>query len=494
MIDSYFIKITQPSDFRKLKDKIKGTHIDDDTIKELQHFFGGKCDMIQVENPYSDKDYLSTYYIHYSKKYRDFPKKCYRIHLYFNEQYCGFVTLRPTCHRKIGRSYIHPLILLNKPEQKENSETVIDKSAQSYYLMAANFKANILGDVNEVLAFPWMHQEPDVSCCAHVALWSIIRYFGNRHSSYSDATLGDVVEKIQYSYDRKIPTRGLREEQISNLLIQYGFSTLIRSNRVNDEIFTYIESGLPVIGIIPTDNDEAHAVCLIGHGPVHKVDNFKGLFEKYEIETKDNKVQTITTDIILSTKFLDSLIVNDDNYLPYRLVYKKVKELEHCDPDYDPKYIVDNIKSFIIPLYEKMQLPYNEVYNVVMTLLRSGTLKALPTPKILRFFITSSNSFKKSLDKRGISPNLQRILLKVNMPKFIWCVEISSEQNYRSGLVDGCIVIDATESSEADAPFIAIHDRQQISYFNDKRNIIEKFEIRPYRIYENNLKEFNWNE
>ena len=138
-----------------------------------------------------------------------------------------------------------------------------------------------------------------------------------------------------------------------------------------------------------------------------------------------------------------------------------------------------------------MQLPYNEVYNVVMTLLRSGTLKALPTPKILRFFITSSNSFKKSLDKRGISPNLQRILLKVNMPKFIWCVEISSEQNYRSGLVDGCIVIDATESSEADAPFIAIHDRRQISYFNDKRNIIEKFEIRPYRIFENNLKDIS---
>lgn len=475
MIDSYLIQINSPADFNKLKDKIKSSHIDDDTIGELKHFLGEKCDMIRIENPYSDKDYLSTYYIHYSKKYRDFDKKCYRIHIYSHDCYYGFITLRPTCHRKIGRSYIHPSLLLDKTS----------------YLMATNYKANILGNINEVLAFPWMHQEPDVACCAHVALWSILRYFGSKHSNYSDATMAEIVERIQYNYDRKTPTRGLREEQISTLLIQFGFSTLIRSNYVNDEIFTYIESGLPVIGIIPIDNDEAHAVCLIGHGPIEKSVNLDILKEKFSVKVKQGNCKEVDTDIVLSTKFLDSLIVNDDNYFPYRTVYKKVMMLEKANKQYDPVYIVDDIKSFIIPLYEKMQITYNEVYNIVMNFLVSNRLSNLPSPKILRFFITSSNSFKKSLNERGINSELRRILLKVNMPKFIWCAEISSHENYLQGLVDGCIVIDATDSSEEDSPFIVIHDKKQVAYYNDKRYLKNDFDIPPYRLYIHNLKEFS---
>lgn len=65
--------------------------------------------------------------------------------------------------------------------------------------------------------------------------------------------MGEVVGHIQLNYDRKIPSKGLRIEQISNLLSQYGFSTLIRTGLMsNDEIFAYIESGLPLIGIVPT--------------------------------------------------------------------------------------------------------------------------------------------------------------------------------------------------------------------------------------------------
>jgi len=476
MIECELIRINTPNDFFKLKQKIKGTHIDNETINELVHFLGNKCDMVRIENPYSDKDYLSNYYIHYSKKYRDYDKKCYRIHLYSKESYLGFIILRPTCHRKIGRSYIHPSLLL-------------DKSA---YLMASDFKANILGNRNEVTAFPWMHQEPDVTCCAHITLWSILRYFSSKYSDYSDPTIADIVNKIQYNYDRKIPTKGLREEQISNLLIQFGFSTLIRSNHVNDEIFTYIESGLPVIGIIPTDNDEAHAICLIGHGDVKRDDSFEPLKEIFKTKNKKGELKSINTDIILSTKFLDSLIVNDDNYFPYRTVYKQVKMLEKIDKKYEPVYIVDNIKSFIIPLYEKMQITYNEVYNIVLNYLLSNSLSGLPSPKVLRFFITSSNSFKENLKSRNINSELRRILLRVNMPKFIWCVEISSRENYVNGLIDGCIIIDATDSSEEMSPFIVVHDREKVEYYNGNRNLKNKIDILPYKQYINNLKEFNY--
>lgn len=56
----------------------------------MKYYIGLKCNLILVEYPYSDKDYLSTYYIHYSKKYKDISKKSYRLHLFNDEIYYGF--------------------------------------------------------------------------------------------------------------------------------------------------------------------------------------------------------------------------------------------------------------------------------------------------------------------------------------------------------------------------------------------------------------------
>ena len=471
MIIYKIINIKNVNDYFQLKTCISGTHIDNDVINELAYYIGLKCDKIAVESPYADKDYLSTYYIHYAKKYKTIDKKCYRLHFYNKNNYYGYITLRPTCRRKIGRSYLHPSLLLN----------------QKAYLMTNSYKVNVVGSEVFIDAFPWMHQEPDVSSCAHVSIWAILRYFSNKQSNYPDANMGNVVENVQLNYDRKIPSRGLRVDQISELLIRYGFSTLIRTpTRISDEIYTYIESGLPLIGIVPTEKDDAHAICIIGHGKISDISlSTNDLYEKITYGKEE-----IVTDIILSTKFINSIIVNDDNLLPYRTVYKKVSMLENYTK-YDPKYIVDSITTFIIPLYEKMQITYNEVYNVVMNLLNSDGLKDLPSPKVLRFFITSSNSFKRSLSSRNVCNNLKRILLRLNMPKFIWCVEIFSIENYKNGLVDGCVVVDATDSSEEGYPFIFHHDKKTIKYFNGNRNLVEEFEITPYNLYINNLEEFN---
>lgn len=463
------IYIRKIEDYENLKNCILNTHISQETIEELKYYIGLSCNRILIESPYAEKDYLSTYYIHYSKKYKDITKKSYRLHLFMNDIYYGFITLRPTCKRHIGRSYIHPSLLL-----KEDA-----------YLLTSQFKTNIVGNQTIIEAFPWMHQEPDVSSCAHVSLWSILRFFGTKHINYSDATMGDIVEHIQLNYDRKIPTKGLRIEQISNLLSQYGFSTLIRTGEIsNDEIFSYIESGLPLIGIVQTEGDEAHAFCIIGHGKLDNVVINDDMFEKVEYASPHR------TSVILSTKFINSIVVNDDNYLPYRLVYRSIMNIENHNI-HEPKYIIDSIKCFVIPLYEKMQVTYNEVYNKIMNLLVTDNLPDLPPVKILRLFITSSNSFKRETGKRKIEPNLKRIILKLEMPKFIWVAEVSGIEEYKKKLVNGCILVDATSSTEEDEPWIMFHDSKTVKYFNGKRFLAGKFEIKPYSIYINNLEEFD---
>ena len=463
------IRLRELKDYDKLLDCIKNTHINEETIAELKNYVGLKCDKIIVENPYADKDYLSTYYIHYAKKYKEYHKKSYRLHLFKDDFYHGFVTLRPTCCKKIGRSYLNPEILL-------------DSNA---YLMVGTYKVNVIGMPSEIDCFPWMHQDPDISTCAHVSLWSILRYFNNAHSNYADMTMGEIVEKVEMNYDRKIPSKGLRMEQISNLLTQYNFSTLIRENNSDthylDELFAYIESGLPLVGIL---KEYEHAVSIIGHGEIDNIPDGEFRFEKIE-----NNGKTETTDIILSTNYIDSIIVNDDNFFPYRKVYRKACNI-NTESKYEPKYMIDNIKLFIIPLYEKMQITYNEVYNRVLSLLHTNNLNNLPSPKVLRFFITSSNSYKKKALTNINEKELRQIVTKLNMPKFIWCVEISSVENYKKHLVDGVIIIDATSSSRDDYPWIFWHDKKTAKYYNGQRYIKADINSSPYTQYCNNLEEF----
>ncbi len=46
-----------------------------------------------------------------------------------------------------------------------------------------------------------------------------------------------------------------------------------------------------------------------------------------------------------------------------------------------------------------------------------------------------------------------------------------------------CVVIDATESSEEDASFFAMHDNANVFYYNGIRLLRNEFEISPYKLY-----------
>lgn len=477
MIDLRIVKINSLADYDVLLSFIKKTHINDETISEIKQYIGGKCNKIIVESPYADKDYLSTFYIHYSKKYKMYSKNCYRLHIFYDDIYYGFLTLRPTALKKIGRTYLNPTILLD----------------QKAYLMTGQYNVNITGVNSSIACFPWMHQENDISTCAHVSLWSTLRYFSNVHSGYADMTMGEICEKIQLNQDRKTPSRGLSTIQISNLLMQYNFSTLIRDKKSSNsarnylnEILTYVESGLPLIGI---SSKTEHAICIIGHGTIdldYDENRINDLCE--EVEYSPNK-----TDIILSTHFITSVIINDDNYFPYRTLYCRINDVS-SNPEINPKYNLDSIDYFIIPLYDKMQITYNEVYGVVLNMLLSNNLEHLPSPKILRMFITSSNSFKSKAVSNFTNPKLKKIILRMNMPKFIWVAEISSLKNNKMGLIDGLVIIDATCSSLDSEPWIFMHDYKNVKYYNGNR-LVEALDfgvINPYPRYTNNLEEYDY--
>lgn len=455
--------ITKLDDYDLLKAMINPDYIEDSIVEKLKKYLGLRCKKIVIEYPYRDKDYLSTYYRHYSQKFRDFSKDCYRLHICMvDDEYAGYLLLRPTVEgTRIGTTYLDPRVLL-----KEKA-----------YLMLSDFKVHMFGEDFTCRSFPWMMQETDITVCAHVALWTVLRYYGNRHANYADCTMGQVVDFVKEDWGRKTPSGGLTPLQVADVLKSYEFSPIvrgsekIRSDMFLDEIIAYVESGIPIIAFIAT---KQHAVSIMGHGEL----DYKRLDDPWLNRIKD------VNGIVLHSKLIDSLYIMEDNYFPYRAI---TKQLPTKDSDVD--YHMKEISYAVIPLYPRMQLVYNEVYERFVSLVQAGVM-AWEDVKVTRIYITSSNSmkrfFRKSVD---VEATLKEIVCELQMPKFVWCIDISGVDNYKKGLTSGKLIVDTTSSTHEREPWLLMHDSTCVKYQSEGAYWQQQIQINPYGHYVNNLEE-----
>lgn len=465
MIEFREIRIETADDYRKLLDCVPFEMIDDNVIECLKNNIGSKCDCIKVEYPYYDRDYLSTYYGHYSRKFKQYPKECCRLHIEFEEEYYGYITLRPTVgNTKMGKSYLAPELLV-KGEA---------------YLMLSNFVAHIHGQKMSIMSFPWKRQQTDISCCAHTALWSVLRYYGNKYNMYADATIGNIVEKVKNDWGRETPSLGLTPVQVSDLLKEYGFAPLViggdRPSNFIDEILAYVESGIPMIGFLGAYK---HAIAIVGHGEI----NYDILDSGAEIECLGEK----PVRMISHTKLINSVYVMDDQ----KFAYKEVPISWFGDTEEDYEYGMNELLYAVIPLYNRMQLTYGDVYNRMLAWLE-GQVMEWEDFSVYRIYITSSNSLKQNAMESSTMPRvLKDIILGLSLPRFVWCIDLAGMENYKNQLTTGRIIIDTTAATWEREPWILRHDMNEIQYKDydtDTEHIYTVSEsLQPYTIYENNL-------
>lgn len=140
MISFNRININTLDDYKKLSTFVDDTHIDDIAINTLRDHLGTNISSIIVEWPYYDRDYLSSYYIHHSKKLKEYSKYCYRLHFISKEnEYIGYSLLRPVMPgRHLGRTYLDPKIVIK------------DHAA----LISGKYSSHFLGEKFEILGFP----------------------------------------------------------------------------------------------------------------------------------------------------------------------------------------------------------------------------------------------------------------------------------------------------------------------------------------------------
>lgn len=449
------ILIKDPDDYNLIYTKLPASFRKNPYVPQwielMKCKIGLRCSGVLIEYPYYDSEYLSSYYQYYVKKFHECGKKSCRIHFFRGSRYGGYITVSPVIHySNLSKSYLSPELLL---ETKG-------------FLMTSEFTANVFGHQKKVFAFPWMNQQRDFSMCAHVAAWSIMKYYGHEHTGYKEVNIGEIVENVPEHISRKLPSRGLNFQQLAEIFRAYGISPLIVKKESGEEeafyreLLCYIESGIPIVAAI---DKKAHAVAVVGHGEL-------------DCDAMDNRHGLIDSSCAVA-----SIIVNDDNFLPYFQVERSAED--------EDSYGMNDIDLILVPLYNRVHQEYAVLYERVMDYLETGNLD-LSEDSVVRIYLASAVSMKRrAMEDKSMDLMLKSILVSMEMPKFVWCVEISDKEEYKNRKISARMIIDSTASPGVSTPWLLVHDREKIKFLDSGKWYEASHKTAAYNMYQHNLRE-----
>jgi hypothetical protein len=422
-------------------------------VDKLKNGLSDAVKGILIEKNYIDKDYRSTYYNFYAKKGQSYRPDCIRLHFFdetvtfdpqalklggraeqdLEDHYFGYMILRPTGIGTIGRSVVSPDV----------------RKGTSGLTITAKHKVHLLGYKLMVEGFPSMDQHVDISVCAHAACWSILRHYSEKYSIYREFLTHDITMMAQqFDPGGLVPSKGLQMSHAERVFQEAGTFPfhVVRTNTQDAafyrQLHAYIESGFPLFA---ADHSNGHAMAIIG----------------YEWETPTSKP---ITQLRYAWDEVRSLVVVDDNHLPYLVIGKTGTQ----------PYTAASIDSFIVALPEKVFYPADAVDRLAPTLFKlAPLLGSLPPEKevILRYFITTGSALRRfvRLRESEFDPKLIETIMTLPFAQFVWIVEIATADDWAKGQISARAVLDATASLREIMPFWLFHNRTNALVFDRSR-------------------------
>ena len=444
---------------------------------------------VVVEYPYVDKVFRNSYYRYYSGKAKSVSRDCIRLSFFkdtdpsmagnpmiysiWEQQYKGFMILRPTELNIVGRNAISPDIYLNN----------------DFVICKTEIPASVNGLKVAVEAFPASSQDSETMVCAETAVWATMEYFGNRYAEYSPVRPSHIIKLLKnQSYSRQLPSSGLTSEQICYLFKNMNFQPVLRPVYGEESDFrmisSFVESGIPVVLSItnyvdetsPVEDQVAHAILCIGHEqlPEDAVKNVKNF--------EDNGLSFIDYDSIKKR-----FVYIDDNFPAYRMDYLETP----ADSYAEKKWKDCRIRFASYPLYEKILLMPYSVKCMATNFLHYINGIDDGREISLRTFLASSRSYKDYVCRNNMPEEMREMILNLYLPKFIWVVELSSREGLLANLSDGLLIFDSTEPKLTNlTPLELMYYNGQAVYKDDNRSL--KFAINlpivRFNSYQKNLR------
>lgn len=457
MSDYAWVSINKPDDFDQLESLLDREFAPKAVIAKLKAGLSLRVAAVLIEREYIDKDYRSTFYKHYAKKGRPYRDDCVRLHFFdagvsyddaqtdlrsmagsLEGQYFGFIVLRPTLESTIGRSILSP---------------DIRNGAQGKAIQGEH-GVHLLGHKLRVWGFPSMAQHGDISVCAHVCCWSILRHYSERYPQTSEWLLQDI-SKLASTFDPGdlTPGLGLNVLHAKYVLQAAGTYPLVVSGEddlFHEQFLAYLESGFPLFVSVK----QQHAVVAAG----------------YSWASPANKLEK---DRSHAWEQVGSILVIDDNALPYVSVNRDAVS-GALPASGRPEYDANDFDSFIVALPEKIfysavaveEYSKDTLYDVLKLLLPMPPKSGL----VRRYFIATISGLRRYARENAsaLGAELVNMIMRLRTSQFVWVVEYASLDQWSNSRIAARAILDASASINDRVPVWFAHgDRLGILFDRD---------------------------
>jgi hypothetical protein len=409
---------------------------------------------IVVEEPYTDGDYLEDFASYYVRCYTAYNRQCKRLHFFSTDvgvdsirsivlndatqeqldelrrSYLGFVVARPLPNAIVGRTVL---------------KTYDSDSQRRNYTVLKKYSANMFGVDLTVDSLAYQEQDSVLAACATVALWCAFQQtaalFGT--AAPRPAVITRSANRFGHR-GRPVPSRGLRVEQMCHAVSDVGLEPeLVELEDSNvplvSLVYAYLRMSLPVILIVRIDGD-LHAITLTGYSLLST------RAHSLEIDEAGARLPMVGLRI-------NELYGHDDQIGPF-------SRLTIADPSSDSDTLVFNSDwktksgetaalhpvAVLIPVYNKIRVTFRDVQKWVSRLHR--VLRMLvPEPSTQMewdVFITTSNNFKREIQKSSLPAATRADLLFAALPRFLWRALLRVE-----GSVVIEVLLDATDMARS---------------------------------------------
>lgn len=448
---------------------------------------------VLVEKPYICEDFRSLHRHFYGRKFRERSSKCCRLH-FFNEHlsknevllqaskehFIGFTVVEPLMVRCIGRSIINPERIGHDPRR--------------VHLLSTRFRNRVGGTIYECLGFPYRTQSNEATVCAHVTMWAVCRYLSEKFRLYRKHLPYELIEMAGRRNGRVIPHHGLSYADYSEMLDRFGCHPVIVSNHgigptpfsstksgitnqrkfreFQKSLYCYMESGFPLIATFG-----GHVVSIVGH---------VSLSDEDASERAGKSIEPIH-----ASELVDEYVVMDDNYFPYQRMTRSVGDAENY------QRALEQLRGIVVPLPDEVYLRPRDVDKFTRKLLADAKFKSrvdkvlseldLAEPLVYRPFLATGVSFKQFKQKRLVEKPTDRAInyqLQLSLPRFVWCVELSTPGLRAKDEAFGEILLDATAGeSDLEPIFVRIGSQIARSRTKDGEFRLDYSDRNPYSTF-----------
>jgi len=417
------------------------------------------AETVIVEDNYRDKDYLIDYSGFYARAFEDLDRTMKRIHFFTNSfeqkdfeqilkrskkesnlskrvqrifgEYLGFVVIKPfknedgEANPSIGRSLLVPL------------SSNADGGTETRCYLGSDYKSNLYGIPLKVHALPFQAQDQAVAACATISLWIANSKLNDTFRTPPLSPVEITNRAISLIGDgRNLPSEGLTLKQMLAFLrsieLDYdivnisGMMKLTRSkkcsklkrvksakkieNIISDTVKAFIPAKIPIIVGIRLNKygQNIYGRKLLEKSVLHAV-----VISGFRQDLDGN---------------ITKLYVHDDQIGPYCRVesasFKKpfTKWNDEWNKGHDPKFDEIVVEKLVIPLYPKIRLNYNKIYEYYLF-----NLKDKHQDRRFTLELATIQEYKEKLLFRKFSNKLE--ILKKPMPRFIWIIGMIKDHN-----------------------------------------------------------------